>query len=101
MPRRPQISIFRLLTGIPVYFAFVFGLVRDQWNPFGLRDRGFFLIFAPVTVAAFLWMATSHLSYRGLLIGMLLADAGLALHRRGLSGTDGAGRARSRSCPGG
>jgi len=25
-------------------FAFAFGLVRDQWNPFGLRDRGFFLM---------------------------------------------------------
>jgi hypothetical protein len=68
-----QISVFRLVTGIPVYFAFAFGLMRDQWNPFGLRDRGFFLIFAPATVAAFIWMATSRLSYRGLLVGMLLA----------------------------
>ncbi len=68
-----QISLFRMLTGIPVYFAFAFGLVRDQWNPFGLRDRGYFLIFAPATAVAFLWMATSRLSYRGLLIGMLLA----------------------------
>ena len=68
-----QISMFRLLTGIPVYFAFAFGLMRDQWNPFGLRDRGFFLIFAPATVVAFLWMANSRLSYRGLLAGMLVA----------------------------
>src|ERR1700687_1923687 len=67
-----QISIFRLVTGIPVYFAFAFGLMRDQWNPFGLRDRGFFLIFAPVTAVAFIGMATSRLSYRGLLIGMLV-----------------------------
>jgi len=68
-----QVSIFRLVTGIPVYFAFAFGLIRDQWNPLGLRDRGFFLIFAPLTAAAFIWMATSRLSYRGLLIGMLFA----------------------------
>ncbi len=68
-----QISMFRMLTGVPVYFAFAFGLVRDQWNPFGLRDRGYFLIFAPLTAVAFLWMGTSRLSYRGLLIGMLLA----------------------------
>ena len=68
----PQISMFRLLTGIPVYFAFVFGLARDQWNPLGLRDRGFFLIFAPVTALAFIWMAFSAISYRGLLTGMLL-----------------------------
>jgi hypothetical protein len=68
-----EVSMFRLLTAIPAYFAFVFGLMRDLWNPFGLRDRGFFLIFAPVTAAAFVWMATSPVSYRGLVIGMLLA----------------------------
>ena len=68
-----QISMFRLFTGIPVYFAFAFGLARDQWNLFGLRDRGFFLIFAPATALALIWMAYSPLSYRGLLIGMLLA----------------------------
>jgi hypothetical protein len=42
-----QISTFRLLTAIPVYLAFVFGMMRDTWNPFGWRDRGIFLIFAP------------------------------------------------------
>ncbi|KJK18727.1 major facilitator transporter [Burkholderiaceae bacterium 16] len=68
-----QISTFRLVTGIPVYFAFAFGLARDQWNPLGLRDRGFFLIFAPATAVAFIWMAFSGFSYAGLVIGMLLA----------------------------
>jgi hypothetical protein len=67
-----QVSVFRLVTGIPVYFAFVFGLMRDLWNPLGLRDRGFFLIFAPVTAIAFIGIALSRLSYQGLLIGMLL-----------------------------
>lgn len=68
-----QVSIFRLVTGIPVYFAFVFGLIRDQWNPFGMRDRGIFLLFAPITAGAFIWMAAAPISYRGLLIGMILA----------------------------
>lgn len=68
-----QISIFRLVTGIPVYFAFAFGLARDHWNPLGLRDRGFFLIFAPATAAALIWMGFSGFSYQGLLVGMLLA----------------------------
>ena len=68
-----QISIFRLVTAIPVYFAFAPGLIRDLWNPFGMRDRGYFLIFAPVTAGAFIWMAVSRISYQGLLIGMLLA----------------------------
>jgi Na+/melibiose symporter-like transporter len=68
-----QISMFRLLTGVPVYFAFACGLVRDQWNPLGLRDRGYFLIFAPATAAVFIWLASSQITYRGLVIGMLLA----------------------------
>ena len=66
-----QVSLFRLLTAVPVYISFVFGFARDLWNPLGRRDRGFFLLFAPATAAVFLWMAFSRLSYAGLLIGML------------------------------
>jgi MFS family permease len=69
----PQISIFRLLTAVPVYVAFVFGMVRDRWNPFGLRDRGLMLLFAPLTALIYGWMAIGHVSYAGLLIGMSIA----------------------------
>jgi len=68
-----QIAMFRLVTGIPVYVAFVFGLARDQWNPLGMRDRGFFLIFAPATALALIGMAFSGFSYTGMTVGMLLA----------------------------
>ncbi len=68
-----QISMFRLLTAVPVYLAFASGLIRDLWNPLGLRDRGYFLIFAPATAIVFIWLALSHLSYLGLLVGMFLA----------------------------
>lgn len=68
-----QVSIFRLITAIPAYFAFVFGLVRDTWNPLGLRDRGFLLIFAPVTAIAFIVLAFSHISYTGLVAGIFVA----------------------------
>jgi MFS family permease len=67
-----QIASFRLLTALPVYFAWVFGLIRDQWSPLGLKDRGFFLLFAPLTAAVFIGMALLPLSYTGLFIGMLL-----------------------------
>jgi hypothetical protein len=66
------ISTFRLLTAIPLYLSFVFGLTRDLWNPLGLRDRGYFLVFAPATAAVFLWMAVSQLTYSGLFLGMLV-----------------------------
>ena len=67
-----NVSTFRLLTAVPVYLAFVAGLVRDQWSPLGLRDRGYFLLVAPVTAVAFILLAISPISYPGLLIGMLL-----------------------------
>jgi predicted MFS family arabinose efflux permease len=70
-----EVSLFRLLTGIPIYIAFVFGLLRDWWNPLGLRDRGYFLLFAPLTAAVFVWMAMSPLSYALLTCGMILAMA--------------------------
>ena len=71
----PEVSMFRLLSGIPLYVAFLFGLVRDLWNPFGWRDRGYFFLFAPLTAAVFLWMAFTPLSWGMLLTGMILAMA--------------------------
>ena len=81
-----DVSTFRLLTAIPVYFAFVAGLVRDQWSPLGLRDRGYFLLFGAATAVAFVVMALSPLSYAGLLIGMLLV---MVLSRFFLAGFQG------------
>ena len=66
-----QIANFRLLTAVPVYLAFFFGLARDLWNPFGLRDRSFFMIFGAITAVLFLLMSTLTLSYWGLLFSML------------------------------
>ena len=68
-----EVSMFRLVTAIPVYLSFAFGFTRDLWNPLGMRDRGYFLLFAPITAAVFLWMSVSQLSYGELFLGMLLA----------------------------
>src|SRR5579863_4349884 len=67
-----QISLFRLLTGIPFYLGFAFGMVRDLWNPLGQRDRGYFRVFVPLMIGVLTWMALAPTTYRGLLIGMLL-----------------------------
>jgi len=66
-----EVSTFRLITGIPVFVAFIAGLSRDTWNPLGLRDRGYFLLFAPITAIAFIVLAFSPISYTGLLVGVL------------------------------
>jgi len=67
-----QVANFRLLTAVPVYLYFLFGLARDLWNPFGLRDRGLFMIFGSITAAMFLLMTVLTLSYWGLLLSMLV-----------------------------
>jgi len=47
-----------------------------------LRDRGFFLIFAPVTAAAFVLDGNfTSPPTKGLVIGMLLAIAVVPIHR--------------------
>ncbi len=66
-----QVSMFRLVTAIPVYFAFGIGLVRDLWNPLGLRDRGYFLLFAPASALLFVGLAWLPLSVLGLTIGVV------------------------------
>src|SRR5579871_6346177 len=55
-----RISLFRLLTGIPFYLGFAFGMVRDLWNPLGQRDRGYFRVFAPLMICVLAWMALAR-----------------------------------------
>lgn len=67
-----QVANFRLIIGIPLYLAFCFGFARDLWNPLGLRDRGFLLVFGTSAAAVFLWLGWNPLTYGGTLVGMLL-----------------------------
>jgi MFS family permease len=74
-----EVANFRIYTGIPVYFAFVFGFIRDRWNPLGVRDRGYLLIFGPVTALAYVSLAWQELTFAGLASGMLVAVLGFRL----------------------
>ncbi|HZU85298.1 MAG TPA: MFS transporter [Polyangiaceae bacterium] len=74
-----EVANFRIYTAIPVYLAFVFGFIRDRWNPLGLRDRGYLLIFGPVTAVAYAWLAWRELSVAGLMAGMLVATLAFRL----------------------
>ena len=67
-----EVATFSLITHIPVYFAIAFGFARDQWNPFGMRDRGFMLIFGAVSAALFLFFAFTPPTYISLLIAYFL-----------------------------
>jgi Na+/melibiose symporter-like transporter len=67
-----EVSLFRLVTALPAYFAFVFGLARDLWSPFGRRDRGYLMLFGPLSAGVFAWLACSEVSYVGLVCGLVL-----------------------------
>ncbi len=65
-----QVSNFRLITTIPVYLSFIFGLTRDLWNPFGMRDRGYIFLFALLTAGGFLALAILPLTMASLYVGI-------------------------------
>lgn len=68
-----EVANFRIYTAIPVYLAFVFGFIRDRWDPFGLRDRGYLILFGPLTALAYGWLAWHRLTFLGLVSGMFIA----------------------------
>jgi len=48
-----ELATFGLWAAIPGYLSFAFGMVRDFWNPFGLGDRGYFVLFGVLGAALF------------------------------------------------
>lgn len=47
------LAAFAMWASVPGYLCFLFGMVRDFWNPFGLGDRGYFLLFGAVSAVLF------------------------------------------------
>jgi hypothetical protein len=67
-----QLSLFLLLAALPSYFAFVPGFVRDLWNPLGLRDRGYMIIFGGVSALLCAIFAFVPVSVVSLLVEFIL-----------------------------
>jgi MFS family permease len=67
-----EVARFRLIAGIPLYLSFVFGLLRDTWNPFGIKDRGLMAIFAAIGTCLYLAFAFAPGTYGNLLAAMAL-----------------------------
>jgi hypothetical protein len=63
---------FHLITGVPVYVAFLFGLARDRWSPFGLRDRGYLILFGGINAALYAAFAFAPLGSVPVLLATLL-----------------------------
>jgi MFS/sugar transport protein len=67
-----EVADFRLLAGVPLYFAVVFGLARDAFDPFGMKDRGFLLVFGLTGAVVYLCFAFLPLNYISLALSYIL-----------------------------
>ncbi len=93
-----ETATFRLVAGLPLYLSFVFGFLRDIWNPFGMRDRGFMLAFGLATAALYAAFAFIPITYGSLLAGMMLVTVSflfVASAQNGLTSTLGQQHAMS------
>ena len=67
-----ELAQFRLISAIPLYLSFVFGFTRDTWNPFGMGDRGFMLLFGAITAALYVLFGFTPVTYATLLVAVVL-----------------------------
>ena len=68
-----ELANFRLVAAIPLYLSFVFGFIRDTWNPFGMQDRGFMLLFGSISAGLYVVFAFVPMTYMSLLIAVVVA----------------------------
>lgn len=93
-----ELAYFRLAAAIPLYLSFAFGFVRDTWNPFGMRDRGFILLFGTLTASLYVLFAFISISYVTLLVAVTLLTTSflfVASAQNGLTSTLGQQHAMS------
>jgi hypothetical protein len=67
-----EVAIFGLITGVPSYVSFLFGFARDTWNPLGMGDRGFVVLFGGLCAAIYGLFAVMPVTYQSLLVEYLL-----------------------------
>jgi predicted MFS family arabinose efflux permease len=70
-----EVATFRLIAAFPIYLSFLFGFIRDTWNPCGMRDRGYILLFGILTAAIYAVFAFIPFSYTSLLAAVVLVTA--------------------------
>ena len=87
-----EASEFKLISSIPLYLSFLFGLARDTWNPFGMRDRGFFVLFGAISACLYIFFAFTPITYPALLVAVVLSATSysfISAARNGLASTIG------------
>jgi hypothetical protein len=76
-----EIAIFGLIAGAPSSVSFLFGFTRDLWNPFGMRDRGFIVLFGGLCAAVYALFAFTPVTYQSLVAASLLLGTCFRAHR--------------------
>jgi hypothetical protein len=87
-----EVANFRLIAAIPLYLSFVFGFIRDIWNPLGMRDRGFMLLFGGITATLYVCFAFTPMTHARLLVAVIVLTASflfVASAQNGLTSTIG------------
>lgn len=74
-----QIADFRLWAGLPLYFAALFGLARDAFDPFGMKDRGLLLVSGLMGAAVYLSFAFLPFNYTTLVVSFILLTVAFLL----------------------
>jgi len=67
-----EVATFRLVSSIPLYLSIVFGFLRDVWSPFGIRDRGYMILFGCISAAFYVGFAFTTASYLMLMVAVFL-----------------------------
>jgi MFS family permease len=87
-----EVARFRLVAAIPLYLSFVFGFIRDIWNPLGMRDRGFMLLFGCISAFLYGLLAFTPMTYATLLVAVVVLTTSflfVASAQNGLTSTIG------------
>jgi len=74
-----QTALFKLIVNVPGFVAFAFGMVRDRYNPFGMGDRGFLMIFGVVAAVFMAALSQIPLSLVTLGAGLILWSLGTGM----------------------
>ena len=70
-----EVAGFRLVAAVPLYLSFAFGFIRDIWNPFGMGDRGFMLLFGTISALLYVFFAFTAVSYAVLIVAVVSLTA--------------------------
>lgn len=87
-----ELANFQLVAAIPLYLSFIFGFIRDRWNPFGMKDRGFLALFGALSASLYVFFAFTPVTTMTLLAAVMLLTTSflfVASAQNGLTSTLG------------